>query len=159
MRQAWLKLQFAFRLLLPIVLQVYHLPPLLPLPVSNSAHQLLFESCCTILLYFSRYCTISLLFFICCVLFVWKVVYRTPTPVFLPGESQGRGSLVDCRLRGRTESDTTEATWQQQQQQCSKNTITTERLNWTELKQTLQEYRSLPEGNPLKAGCFSIFGF
>ena len=33
-----------------------------------------------------------------------------PTPVFLPGESQGRGSLMGCRLRGRTESDTTEAT-------------------------------------------------
>ena len=34
----------------------------------------------------------------------------TPTPVFLPGESQGRGSLVGCRLWGRTGSDTTEAT-------------------------------------------------
>ena len=33
-----------------------------------------------------------------------------PTPVFLPGESQGQGSLVGCRLWGRTESDTTEAT-------------------------------------------------
>ena len=33
-----------------------------------------------------------------------------PTPVFLPGESQGRGSLVGCRLWSRTESDTTEAT-------------------------------------------------
>ena len=33
-----------------------------------------------------------------------------PTPVFLPGESQGRGSLVGCRLWVRTESDTTEAT-------------------------------------------------
>ena len=33
-----------------------------------------------------------------------------PTPVFLPGESQGRGSLVGCRLQGRTESDTTEVT-------------------------------------------------
>ena len=33
-----------------------------------------------------------------------------PTPVFLPGESQGQGSLVDCRLWGRIESDTTEAT-------------------------------------------------
>ena len=32
------------------------------------------------------------------------------TPVFLPGESQGRGSLVGCRLWGRTGSDTTEAT-------------------------------------------------
>ena len=28
--------------------------------------------------------------------------------VFLPGESQGRGSLVGCRLWGRTDSDTTE---------------------------------------------------
>ena len=33
-----------------------------------------------------------------------------PTPVFLPGESQGRGSLVGCHLRGRTELDMTEAT-------------------------------------------------
>ena len=31
-------------------------------------------------------------------------------PVFLPGESQGRGSLVGCRLRGRPDSETTEAT-------------------------------------------------
>ena len=28
----------------------------------------------------------------------------------LPGESQGRGSLVGCRLWGHTKSDTTEAT-------------------------------------------------
>ena len=33
-----------------------------------------------------------------------------PTPVFLPGESQGQGSLVGCRLWGHTESDTTEVT-------------------------------------------------
>ena len=33
-----------------------------------------------------------------------------PTPVFLPGESQGQGSLVGCHLWGRTESDMTEAT-------------------------------------------------
>ena len=33
-----------------------------------------------------------------------------PTPVFLLGESQGRGSLVGCCLWGLTESDTTEAT-------------------------------------------------
>ena len=37
------------------------------------------------------------------------------TPVFLPGESRGWGSLVGFRLWGRTESDTTEATKQQQQ--------------------------------------------
>ena len=30
--------------------------------------------------------------------------------MFLPGESQGRGSLVGCRLWGRTDSDTTEVT-------------------------------------------------
>ena len=35
---------------------------------------------------------------------------RHPTPVLLPGESQGRGRLVGCRLWGRTESDMTEAT-------------------------------------------------
>ena len=33
-----------------------------------------------------------------------------PTPVFLPGETQGWRSLVGCRLWGCTESDTTEAT-------------------------------------------------
>ena len=39
----------------------------------------------------------------------WRRKWQ-PTPVFLPGESQGRGSLVGCRLWGRTEWDTTEAT-------------------------------------------------
>ena len=43
-----------------------------------------------------------------------------PIPVFLPGESWGRRSLVGCCLWGRTESDTTEATWQQQQQRPKK---------------------------------------
>ena len=46
----------------------------------------------------------------------WRRKWQ-PTPVFLPGESQGRGSLAGCRLWGHTESDTTEATQQQQQQQ------------------------------------------
>ena len=39
----------------------------------------------------------------------WRRKWQ-PTPVFLPGESQGRRSLVGCRLWGHTESDTTEAT-------------------------------------------------
>ena len=39
----------------------------------------------------------------------WRRKWQ-PTPVFLPGKSQGRGSLVGCRLWGRTESDTTEVT-------------------------------------------------
>ena len=39
----------------------------------------------------------------------WRRKWQ-PTPVFLPGESQGRGSLVGFHLWGRTELDTTEAT-------------------------------------------------
>ena len=39
----------------------------------------------------------------------WRRKWQ-PTPVFLPGESQGQQSLVGCRLWGCTESDTTEAT-------------------------------------------------
>ena len=39
----------------------------------------------------------------------WRRKWQ-PTPVFLPGESQGWESLVGCRLWGRTESDTTEVT-------------------------------------------------
>ena len=44
----------------------------------------------------------------------WRRKWQ-PTPVFLPGESQGWRSLVGCCLWGRTGSDTTEATQQQQQ--------------------------------------------
>ena len=43
----------------------------------------------------------------------WRRKWQ-PTPVFLPGESQGWGSLVGCRLWGYTELDTTEATQHQQ---------------------------------------------
>ena len=46
----------------------------------------------------------------------WRRKWQ-PTPVFLPGESQGQGSPMGCGLWGRTESDTTEATYQQQQQE------------------------------------------
>ena len=42
----------------------------------------------------------------------WRRKWQ-PTPVFLPGESQGWGSLVGCHLWGHTESDTTEVTQQQ----------------------------------------------
>ena len=38
----------------------------------------------------------------------WRRKWQ-PTPVFLPGESQGRQSLVGCHLWGHTESDTTDA--------------------------------------------------
>ena len=46
----------------------------------------------------------------------WKRKWQ-PTPVFLPGESQGRESLVGCHLWGCTESDMTDVTYEQQQQQ------------------------------------------
>ena len=39
----------------------------------------------------------------------WRRKWQ-PTPMFLPGESQGRGSLVGCCPLGHTESDMTEAT-------------------------------------------------
>ena len=40
---------------------------------------------------------------------LWRRKWQ-PTPMFLSGESQGRGSLVGCRLWGHTESDRTETT-------------------------------------------------
>ena len=60
----------------------------------------------------------------------------------LAGESQGRGSLVDCHLWGRTESDTTEAT-QQQQQQC----LCTREGNGTPLQYSCLE-------NPMDGGAW-----
>ena len=44
----------------------------------------------------------------------WRRKWQ-PTRVFLPGESQGWRRLMDCRLQGRTESNTTQVTQQQQQ--------------------------------------------
>ena len=39
----------------------------------------------------------------------WRRKWQ-PTPVFLPGESQGQGNLVGCHLWGLTELDMTEVT-------------------------------------------------
>ena len=50
----------------------------------------------------------------------WRRKWQ-PTPVFLPGESHGRRSLVGCSPWGGTELDTTEATWQRQRQYVSVN--------------------------------------
>ena len=44
-----------------------------------------------------------------CAFMHWRSKWH-PTPVFLPEESQGRGSQVGCHLWGRTETDTTEVT-------------------------------------------------
>ena len=46
----------------------------------------------------------------------WRRKWQ-PTPVFLPGESQGREAWWAAAYGGRTESDTTKST-QQQQQPC-----------------------------------------
>ena len=53
--------------------------------------------------------------FLRCLAKEWKRQWH-PTPIPLPGKSHGWRSLVGCRLWGRTESDTTEVTEQQQQQ-------------------------------------------
>ena len=61
------------------------------------------------------YSKIRVLFYFSYSNIVMKIVntlYRKwhPTPVLLPGESQGQGSLVGSCLWGRTESDKTEVT-------------------------------------------------
>ena len=83
--QAWVKLQLALHLLLLTILQLCHLLPPLPPPVSNSSClftrcQPPYASCCTVLLYFSRYCTVRLkmfsLFFVCflCIICVKRFI-------------------------------------------------------------------------------------
>ena len=60
----------------------------------------------------------------------WRRKWQ-PTPVFLPGECQGRGSLVGCCLWGCTELDTTEVTQQQEQHAYyQKNNFTIKELKY-----------------------------
>ena len=54
----------------------------------------------------------------------WRRKWQ-PTPVFLPGESQG-----SCRLWGRTELDTTKATWQQSSETTHFPPLTLFTLRW-----------------------------
>ena len=42
----------------------------------------------------------------------WRSKWQ-PTPLFFPGECQGRRSLVGCHLWGHIELDMTEVTYQQ----------------------------------------------
>ena len=69
----------------------------------------------------------------------WRRKWQ-PTPVFLPWESQGWGSLVGCCLWGHTESDMTEVTWQQQWSPCL-HAFPTEvrRKIWTQFSWRLRE--------------------
>ena len=66
--------------LLSRILQLYHLPPPLLPSVSNSSclftqHQSLEASCCTVLLYFSRYCTVKLKMFPLFFVFISYVLF------------------------------------------------------------------------------------
>ena len=84
-----------------------------------------------------------------------------PTPVLLPGASQGRGSLVGCHLWGCTELDRTEATSQQQplvkwRRQCS-NTLAW-KIPWTEEPGRLQSMGSQRVGHDW-ATSLSLFTF
>ena len=72
----------------------------------------------------------------------WRRKWQ-PTPMFLLGESQGRGSLVGCHLWGRT--DTTEATQQQQQQK---------RLSSSSSIVKYANYRKIREALRLTIVCF-----
>ena len=64
----------------------------------------------------------------------WRRKWQ-PTPVFLPGESQGRGSLVGYRLWDHTELDMTEVMQQQQQQQ-------QQRTRWSNCQHLLDYQKS-----------------
>ena len=61
----------------------------------------------------------------------WRRKWQ-PTPVFLPGESHGQGSLVGCSPWGRTESDTTESMQQQQASLSITNSCSLPKLMSTE---------------------------
>ena len=89
--EIWLKLQLAFCLLLLAILQLYHLPPSLPFPVSNTSCLFtrclpLYASCFTVLLHFSRYCTVRLKIFPLCV--VWFYMYYLCEKYYKPITAQ-----------------------------------------------------------------------
>ena len=92
---------FHFTYIYPIIFRFFSL----------IGHWRVLRICCAI-----QWVLISYLFYI------QQCVYQRrqwqPTPVFLPGEYQGWGSLVGCCLWGCTELDTSEVTQQQQQRYC-----------------------------------------
>ena len=94
-----------------------------------------------IYIYISIYLYLYLYFYCGIQGICWKRKWQ-PTPVFLPGESQGQRSLVGCHLSSNTESDMTEAT-QQQQGICDH---LTSRETQRQIEQTLQEERKDSEG-------------
>ena len=94
-RQKWVKWQLALHLLLLMILQLYHLPPPLPPPVSNSS--CLFTWCqplyaqllyCTTVLFKVLYCKIKKfsLFFVCflCIICVKSITNHCSTVMAMP---------------------------------------------------------------------------
>ena len=101
---------------------------------------------------------------------------RQPTPVFLPGESQGWGNLVGCRLWGRKEWNKTEwLNWTENKQTNKKwnndnqdiehqeRTVVTKRqgkMNWTlfwlNLQSVVHFKKKLRRGNICRANCFPV---
>ena len=84
--QEGVTLKLALHLLLLTILQFHHLPPPLPPPVSNSSylftwHQPLDASCCSSLLYFSKYYTVR-----------FKIYERD-----IPGGSSSKEYTCQCR--------------------------------------------------------------
>ena len=78
--QAWVKLQLALFLPLLTVLQLYYLPPLLLLQSVTCLFtqcQPMYASCCTVLLYFSRYYTVRFKIFslLLCLFFILLVYF------------------------------------------------------------------------------------
>ena len=83
----------------------------------------------------------------------WRRKWQ-PTPVFLPAESQGRRSLVGCHLWGRTESDTTEVTQQQQQTITTPFPVTeTAKFEYGEQGDDCRGYYHLPT---IPTGCYVL---
>lgn len=74
--QVWVKLQLTLHLLLLMLFQLYPFQSALPPPANNSSclftgWQPLYASCCTVLLYFSRCCTVRLNVFSLLIMFMF----------------------------------------------------------------------------------------
>ena len=83
--QVWVTLQLALHLLLVMILQLYHFSPPLPPPIRISSclltqWQLLYASCCIVLLYFSRYSTARLKMFYFVVFLMYYLCERYYKP-------------------------------------------------------------------------------